>query len=143
MRLFSVLAVLALFSQLGPIAADEKQALTFTQDGKDVVVTTEITVFEGPYALGTTPNAGPGGGKATLAVCVVQNMDLIKPKVKTIKVEWRLPDTKLSDTKKKGVEFSVQVVRFNGSTEELKPLQIQLGKLVEQGEKKKSTAPKE
>src|SRR4051812_36246736 len=102
MRGFLVLGILAILPSSGAVAAEKKPALSFTQDGNDLVVTTELTINNSVHALGTSVD-GAKTDKVVLHAYVVQNSDILvrgddqSRSQRKIKVEWRLPDTKKDD----------------------------------------------
>src|SRR5262245_53620761 len=118
----------------GAFPVDEKPELTFTQDGKDLIVSTTITVNNSSHVLWT--HAIVLGKEVRLYYQVFQNRDLLVRSQKQIKVTWRLVGHK------KG-EATYHVEKsFLPSSAELKKLLPQLQKLMEEGEKfKKQLTP--
>jgi hypothetical protein len=130
--LFAAVALLALAAPL--CAADEKPKLTFTQDGKDLVVSTTITVNNSSHVMWT--HAIDLGKEVHLNYYVFQNRDLLVRSQKQIEVKWRLV------RRKKGEEIYHVQKDFLPSSAELKELLPQLQKLMEHGEKfKKEQKP--
>jgi hypothetical protein len=111
-----------------PGGTPEKAKLTFTQDGKDLVVTTEVTANNSPHVLWSQAISGLGD-KVFLRYYLIQNLDLLTPGVKKVKVEWRL-----TDQKKGAKKYEVQQI-FQPTTAELKGMMPQLQQLIESGEK--------
>jgi hypothetical protein len=130
-RLASLSALLCLFTPAS-VSADGKPVLTFTQDGKDLVVKTTVTANSSPHVLWTKVISL--GDKVVLRYYVIQNTDLFvrggeaTRSQKQVTVEWRLPGQT-----KEGKQFQVEAY-FQPSTAELKQLLPQLQKLVEEGE---------
>jgi hypothetical protein len=118
----------------GAFPADEKLALTFTQDGKDLVVSATITVNNSAHVLWT--HAIVLGNDVRLYYQVFQNRDLLVRSLKQIEVKWRLVGHK------KGEETYHVEKGFLPSSAELKELLPHLQKLMEEGEKcKKEVKP--
>ena len=122
--LFAVGALMALAAPLG--AGDEKPKLTFTQVGKDLVISTTITVNNSAHVLWTHPI--DQGKDVFLNYYVFQNSDLLVRSQKQIEVRWRLVG------RKKGEETYHVQKDFLPSTAELKDLLPQLQKLMKEGE---------
>lgn len=140
-RLASLIVLLCLFAPASALAdekstpTDKKPPLTFTQDGKDLVVKTTVTANASSHVLWT--DVIDMSDKVVLRYYIIQNPDLAVRSEKQVAIEWRLPNQK-----KEGKEFQVETY-FQPNTEQLKELFPQLQKLMEEGEKwKKSTEPK-
>jgi hypothetical protein len=130
--LFAIAALVV--SASSPLAADEKLKLSFTQDGKDLVVFTTLTVNNSSHVLGT--HAIVLGSDARLYYQVFQNRDLLVRSQKQIEVKWRLVGHK------KGNETYHVEKSFLPSSAELKALLPQLQTLMKEGEKfKKALKP--
>jgi hypothetical protein len=122
------LAIIALFgSASSALTADEKPKLAFTEDGKDLVVSTTITVNNSAHVLWTHTTVL--GNDVRLSYYVFQNRDLLVRSQKRIEVKWRLVG------RKKGEETYHVERSFLPSSAELKELLPQLQKLAEEGEK--------
>jgi hypothetical protein len=118
----------------GAFPADERPELTFTQDGKDLVVSATVTVNNSSHVLWT--HAIVLGNDVRLDYQVFQNRDLLVRSQKQIEVKWRLVG------RKKGEETYRVEKGFLPSSAELKELLPQLQKLMEEGEKfKKELKP--
>ncbi len=113
----------------GAFPAGEEPALTFTQDGKDLVVSATITVNNSSHVLWS--NAIVLGSDVRLYYEVFQNRDLLVRSQKQIEVKWRL----VGHTKG-GETYRVEK-GFLPSSAELKELLPHLQKLMEEGEKLK------
>jgi hypothetical protein len=72
----------------GAFQGDEKPELSFTQDGKDLVVSATVTVNNGSHVLWT--HAVVLGKDVRLYYQVFQNRDLLVRSQKRIEVKWRL-----------------------------------------------------
>jgi hypothetical protein len=114
------LLVLFFATTLAPVPP-EKSRLTFTQDGKDLVVSTTVKANNSQHVLWT--HATVQGKKVLLRYYVFQNRDLFVKGDKTIKVEWRLPNRKKDDC-----TFRVEE-KFEPDSAELMRLLPQLGGL--------------
>lgn len=116
------------------VPADEKPKLTFTQDGKDLVITTSVTANNSSHVVWT--HAIDLGKDVTLFYYVFQNRDLFvrgeggTRSLKSVELKWRL-----ADTKKDGKGFHVKE-QFLPNSAELNALLPQLQKLAQEGEKK-------
>ena len=106
---------------------DEKLKLKFTQDGKDLVVSTTLTVNSSSHVLWT--HAIIQGNDVRLYYQVFQNSDLLVRSQKQIEVKWRLVGHK------KGEETYHIEKSFLPSSADLKELLPQLQKLMNEGEK--------
>jgi hypothetical protein len=106
-----------------------KPKLTFTRDGKDLVVSARITANNSSHVLWT--HALVLGKDVHLSYYVFQNRDSLVRSQKEIEVKWRLVG------RKKGEEaYHVEVEKsFLPSSAELKELLPQLQKLAEEGKK--------
>jgi hypothetical protein len=113
----------------GAPKGDEKPELSFTQDGKDLVVSATITVNNSSHVLWT--HAVVLGKDVRLYYQVFQNRDLLVRSQKQIEVKWRLVGHQ-----KGGETYHVEKT-FLPSSVELKELLPQLQKLREEGEKVK------
>jgi hypothetical protein len=130
--LFTIVALLG--SASSAFTADEKPKLNFTQGGKDLVVSTTITVNNSSHVLWT--HAIVLGKDVRLYYQVFQNRDLLVRSQKQIEVQWRLAGHK------KGEETYQVEKSFLPSSAELKELLPQLQKLMEEGAKfKKESKP--
>jgi hypothetical protein len=123
-----------LVEETGTFPADKNPELTFTQDGKDLVVSATITVNNSSHVLWT--HAIVLGKDVRLYYQVFQNRDLLVRSQKRIEVKWRLVGHK------KGEETYHVEKSFLPSSAELRELLPQLQKLMEKGEKfKKKLKP--
>lgn len=129
MRLHALVGVLVLGAVTGVRAADEAK-LKYTQDGNDLVVSTQVTANNSAHALLTW--TGGDDSAPTLRYILVQNTTAFVRSQKTVTVEWRLPGKKEADVKVKGVEGT----QVNLKTGELQGFAEQMKKVVQAGEKR-------
>ena len=133
------------YSRIDP----QKPRLHFTQDGKDVVVSTFVEVADAPHVLWTHATLVMDGDgflqgprrpsklvRIDLSYHVIQSRDdpvleHQRHRIKSVEVQWRLADPAKTD-----VEYRVNK-EFNPSTAELKELASKLGKLAEETERRK------
>src|SRR5262245_42719201 len=122
-------AFLVLFaSASSAIPADEPLQLKFIQNGKDLVVSTTLTVNNSSHVLWT--HAIVLEENVWLYYEVFQNRDLLVRSQKQIEVKWRLAGHK------KGTETYHVQKGFLPSSGELKDVLPQLQKLMQEGEKR-------
>lgn len=129
MRLFFP-AVMAIALFVGGARADEAERpkLTLTVDGKDLIISSTVTVNNSPHVVWT--HAIESGKDVFLYYQIIQNRDLLvrgegTRSQKQIELKWKLPGVKPM-----GKVYHVRQ-EFLPNTAELKELLPQLQKLVE------------
>jgi len=122
-------SVLVLMLSASSVDAGEEPKLTFTQDGKDLVVSMSVEVNGTSHALLTS--VGLRSSKVTLWYCLFQHRDYLVRHKKQVHIQWRLPGQT-----KEGKQFEVHDFHFLLSTDELKQLTPQLQMLAGMGEKR-------
>ena len=130
----SMLVAAALFLPSLTHGADEKPTLTFTQDDKDLIVSTAVTANNSPHVLWT--HSIDLGKDVYLYYYVFQNRDLLvrggggTRSIKQVEVKWRLAGQKQGD---KGYHVKEQFLPNSAELNELLP---RLKKLAAEGVKK-------
>lgn len=108
-------------------SAKDAPKLEFSQDGKDMVAKTTITVNASAHVLWTDTLVS--GDKVTLRYHIIQCTDLFVRSQKDVEVTWRIPNGK-----QEGMKFEV-VDQFQPTTAQLKALLPQLEKLAAEADK--------
>jgi hypothetical protein len=123
----SALLTVGLFVFASAASAEDTPKLEFSQDGKDLVVKTTITVNGSSHVLWT--DVFVFQDKVTLRYHVFQCSDLVVRGMKQLEITWRIPNTKQA-----GLKFECKD-EFLPKTAQLKELLPQLEKLAAEGEK--------